>query len=200
MPFIITQQVQPAFIIVVQQSQQAWIMSQQALSPLVQVMQQPSAVISHWHMPIVRLQQQTIIPFLIRQQVHMPPAIMVQRFCTMVHDILSSHVQVIVMPPSHFSIFMVQRGTIMVPMPAGIVPVMPVVPVVPIMPPSMPVMHVIAPRFIIMLTIAVSPVVLSDSNAPPPSAGASMSIIKVTPSPCKGYSTKNFEYHHYRYA
>jgi hypothetical protein len=160
MPFIITQQGQPAFIIVVQQSQQAWIMSQQALSPLVQVMQQPSAVISHLHMPIVRLQQQTIIPFIIMQQVHMPPAIMVQRFCIMVHDVLSSHVQVIVMPPSHFAIFMVQRGTIMVPMPAGVVPVMPVVP---IMPPSMPVMPVIAPRFIIMLTIVVSPVVLSDS-------------------------------------
>jgi hypothetical protein len=200
MPFIIMQQVQPSFIMVMQQSQQAWIMSVQALSPLVQVMQQPFSIISHLHMPIIRLQQQTIIPFIIMQQVHMPPAIMVQRFCIMVHDTLSSHVQVIFMPPSHFSILMVQRGIIMVPMPAGIMPVMPVIPLVPIMPPCMPVMPVIAPRFIIMLTIAVSPVVISDSNAPPPSAGASMSIIRATPSPCKGYSTKNSKCHHYRYA
>ena len=68
MSFIITQQVQPAFIMAVMQSQQAWIMSQQALSPLVQVMQQPSSVISHLHMPMVRLQQQTIMPFIMQQQ------------------------------------------------------------------------------------------------------------------------------------
>ena len=42
----------------------------------------------------------------------MPPASMVQRFCIMLHAILSSQVQVIFMPPVHFSIFMVQRGTI----------------------------------------------------------------------------------------
>ncbi|MBV8266651.1 MAG: hypothetical protein JO252_10025 [Planctomycetaceae bacterium] len=33
MPFIIMQQVQPSFIMVMQQSQQAWIISVQALSP-----------------------------------------------------------------------------------------------------------------------------------------------------------------------
>ena len=113
MLFIIMQQVQPAFIMAVMQSQQAWIMSQQALSPLVQVMQTPSSVISHLHMPIVRLQQQTIMPFIIMQQLHMPPAIIVQRFCIMLQAILSSQVQVIFMPPVHFSIFIVQRGTIM---------------------------------------------------------------------------------------
>jgi hypothetical protein len=80
MPFIMTQQVQPAFIMAVQQSQQDWIMAQQALSPLVQVMQTPLAVISHWHMAIVMLQQQAIIPFIMQQQEHIPPAIMVQRF------------------------------------------------------------------------------------------------------------------------
>jgi len=72
-------------------------------SPLVQVMQTPSLVISHWHMPMVRLQQQTAMPFIMTQQLHMPPASMVQRFCTMLHAILSSHVQVIFMPPVHFS-------------------------------------------------------------------------------------------------
>ena len=72
------------------QSQQAWIIAQQAGSPLVQVMQTPSSVISHLHMPIVMLQQQTIMPFIIMQQLHMPPAIIVQRFCIIVAVILSS--------------------------------------------------------------------------------------------------------------
>ena len=83
MLFIITQQVQPAFIMAVMQSQQAWIMAQQFASPLVQVIVTPSSVISHLHMPMVRLQQQTIMPFIITQQLHMPPASIVQRFCIM---------------------------------------------------------------------------------------------------------------------
>jgi hypothetical protein len=81
MPFIRTQQVQPAFIMPAMQSQQAWIMAQQAGSPLVQVIVTPFSVISHLHSPIIRLQQQAIMPFIIRQQEHMPPASMVQRFC-----------------------------------------------------------------------------------------------------------------------
>jgi hypothetical protein len=149
MPFIMTQQVQPAFIMAVQQAQQAWIMSQQALSPLVQVMQTPLSVISHWHRPIVRLQQQTIMPFIIMQQEHMPPAIMVQRFCIMLQVIVSSQVQVISIPPSHFSIVTVQRGIIIMFMPAGIVPGMPIpVGIVPV-----PVIPVIMPRSIIRVPI-----------------------------------------------
>jgi len=73
MLFIIRQQVQPAFIMVAMQSQQAWIMAAHWASPLVQVTETPLSVISHLHMPIVRLQQQTIIPFIIRQQLHIPP-------------------------------------------------------------------------------------------------------------------------------
>jgi hypothetical protein len=49
-------------------------------SPLVHVMQTPFAVISHLHMPIIRLQQQTIMPFIMQQQLHMPPIIVVHRF------------------------------------------------------------------------------------------------------------------------
>jgi hypothetical protein len=78
----------------------------------VQVMHTPLSVISHLHMPIIMLQQQTIMPFIIMQQLHMPPAIIVHRFCIIVADILSSHEQVIFIPSLHFSIFMVQRGTI----------------------------------------------------------------------------------------
>jgi hypothetical protein len=83
MLFIMRQQVQPEAIMPAMQSQQDWIMAQQALSPLVQVMRTPSAVGSHLHMPMVMLQQQTIMPFIIAQQEHMPPAIMAQRFCSM---------------------------------------------------------------------------------------------------------------------
>jgi hypothetical protein len=97
---------------VARQLQQASIIDEQAGSPLVQVMQTPSSVISHFHMPMARLQQQTIMPFIIMQQLHMPPAIMVQRFWSIVADILSSHLQVIFMPTLHFSMETVQRGTI----------------------------------------------------------------------------------------
>jgi hypothetical protein len=66
------------------------------------------------HMPIIpRLQQQQHMPFIIMQQETMPPAIMLQRFCIMAAMVLSSQMQTIFMPPAHFSIFMVQRGTIM---------------------------------------------------------------------------------------
>ena len=81
------QQVQPDFIIVFMQSQQHWIISQHLLSPEVQVMQTPMSVISHLHMPMVRLQQETIIPFIMQQQLHMLPCIMEQRFCSMLHVI-----------------------------------------------------------------------------------------------------------------
>ena len=65
MLFIIRQQVQPAFIMAAQQSQHAWIIAQQSLSPLVHVMVTPFSVISHLHMATTMLQQQAIIPFII---------------------------------------------------------------------------------------------------------------------------------------
>ncbi len=129
MLFIIMQQVQPAFIIEAMQSQQAWTISQHFASPLVQVTVQPFAVISHLHMPIMRLQEQTIIPFIIMQQLTIPPAIILQRFCMVAQAIWSSQVQVIFMPPVHFSNFMVQRGTIImlgaIGLPAADIPVVP---------------------------------------------------------------------------
>jgi hypothetical protein len=136
--FIIRQQVQPAFIMVPRQSQQAWIISAHLASPLVQVITQPSLVMSHLQMPMTRLQQQTIMPFIMQQQLHMPPASMVHRFCIIPHAVWSEQLQVIFMPPWHFSNFMVQRGTIGtfiagegpvvgMPMPVGIVPVIPII-------------------------------------------------------------------------
>jgi hypothetical protein len=111
-PPIITQQAQPAFMQFMTQSQHAWIMSQHVLSPLVQVRQHPVAVISHLHAHIVMLQQHTVMPFIVQQMLHIPPAIIAQRFCIMVQAAGSSHVQVIFIPPAHFSTFMAHRGTI----------------------------------------------------------------------------------------
>lgn len=125
MPFIMMQQQQPAFIMAVMQSQQAWIMSQQALSPEVQVIMQPSAVISHLQVPIIMLQDIMVMPFIIMQQFIMPPAIIFIMFCIMERCIMSSQTQVIFMPPSHFSIFMVHRGIIIMPFMAGIIMGMP---------------------------------------------------------------------------
>jgi hypothetical protein len=75
-------------------------------------MHTPSAVISHVHMPIVRLQQHTIAPFIRQQQLHIELVIMLQRFCSIEHAIGSSQLQMIFMPPAHFSIFIWQRGII----------------------------------------------------------------------------------------
>jgi len=137
--FIITQQVQPSLSMQVMQSQQAWIISQHLASPLVQVTTQPLSVMSILHMPIVRLQQQTIMPFIIMQQEHMPPASIVQRFCIMLHANASSQLHVIFMPPLHFSILMVARGTIIQFVVVGIVPVVIGVPMpdaaMPVIPP-----------------------------------------------------------------
>jgi hypothetical protein len=80
MPFMQTQQTQPEAIMAVMQSQQAWIILQHSGSPLVQVIMTPSAVGSHLHMAIAMLQVHIIMPFIIMQHEHMPPAIMVQRF------------------------------------------------------------------------------------------------------------------------
>ena len=109
--FIITQQVQPAAIIVLMQSQHAWIILQHSVSPEVHVRVHPSLVISHRHMPMVRLQTQTIMPFIMQQQEHIPPCSIMHRFCIMLQAMGSSQLQVIFMPPVHFSIFIVHRGT-----------------------------------------------------------------------------------------
>src|SRR6185503_3209576 len=89
-----------------------WIISQHFGSPLVQVTQTPFLVISHLQMPMVRLQEQTIMPFIMMQQLHIPPASIVHRFCTMLAAIGSSQEQVIFKPSLHCSILNVQRGTI----------------------------------------------------------------------------------------
>jgi hypothetical protein len=124
-----TQQAQPALTMAFMQSQQAWIIAQQAASPLVHLMETPSLVGSHLHMHIAMLQQHIIIPFIIMQQLHMLPAIMEQRFCNIVADIASSHLHVIFIPSAHFSIVIMHRGTIIHCGPDGMPPVAPIGPV-----------------------------------------------------------------------
>src|SRR5262245_15872374 len=63
-------------------------------------------------MPIVMLQQQTIMPFIMQQQLIMPPAIIAQRFCIIAQAAGSLQMQVIFIPSFVFSIFITQRGTI----------------------------------------------------------------------------------------
>jgi hypothetical protein len=106
------QQVQPALSMVAMQSQHAWIISAHALSPLVHMTDMPLSDISHLHMPMVRLQQQTTEPFMTMQQLHMLPAMAEQSCCIMLAAMGSSQTQLIFMPPVHFSILNVQRGTI----------------------------------------------------------------------------------------
>jgi hypothetical protein len=146
--------VQPSFIMVLRQSQQAWIISAHLASPLVQVIVTPLSVRSHLHMPIVKLQQQTIMPFIMQQQLHMPPAMAVQRFCSMPQAIWSSQVQVMRMPPWIFSILTVQRGTITMDGAVGTAWPWPIMPApgmpAPIMPPF------IIAGFIIIVVLAMT--------------------------------------------
>src|SRR5262245_57505370 len=113
------QHVQPALSIVARQSQHAWIISAHLASPLVHVTAHPSLVISHLQMPIVRLQQYTVMPFITQQHEHIPPASMEHRFWTMLHAVASWHEHVIFIPPWHFSTLTVQRGTTSQFVPAG---------------------------------------------------------------------------------
>jgi hypothetical protein len=76
------------------------------------MMQQPSPVISHLHIPMVRLQQHTTMPFIMQQQLHIVPARVAHRFCSILQAILSAQLHTIFMPPVHFSNLTVQRGTI----------------------------------------------------------------------------------------
>ena len=81
------------------------------MSPLLQVMHTPSLVHSQVQMPQARLHWQMQMPLSVQQQLHMPSASILHRFCSVAHDMSSSHTQRSFMPPWHFSILIVQRGT-----------------------------------------------------------------------------------------
>lgn len=113
---------QPAFMQAIMQSQQAWHIAQQSSSPLVQVMQTPILTSVHSHLHIDKLHWHIIMPFIMQQQLHMAPAIILHMFCKVAAATSSSQRQVIFMPPLHFSIFIVQRGTMHICMPLGAMP------------------------------------------------------------------------------
>jgi hypothetical protein len=81
------------------------------LSPLVQVMQQPSLLGSHFVVPQHRLTWQHGMPFHVQQQLHKPSHTMRQRFCSVAQATSSSHLQRMRKPPVHFSNFSSQRGS-----------------------------------------------------------------------------------------
>jgi hypothetical protein len=100
----------------------------------------------------------------VQQQLSIPPAIMVQRFCSMAAETLSSQAQSTFMPPGHFEKVMVQRGTIIMFMPgaAGVwVPIIPVGPVIGIPVIGIPGIPVVARSIILGAAILVSFVVES---------------------------------------
>lgn len=104
-------QQQPASQHLAMQSQQAWHMAQQFLSPLVQVMQTPRSVISQTQLQQQKLHWQQTMPFIVQVQQHMPPASIRQRFCSVPQETSSSQLQIILQPPAHFSTLISQRGT-----------------------------------------------------------------------------------------
>jgi len=122
---------------------------QQSASPLQQVIQMPSVVISHLHMPIIMLQVIMVMPFIIIWQETIPPASILQRFCIMAAAVSSLAMHIIFMPVLVFSIFMVQRGIIiMFVMPAPLAIGMVIPPLIPDMP-------------IIVLSIVIVPFIIA---------------------------------------
>jgi hypothetical protein len=115
MPLKHAQHTQPAFAQAQIQSQHAWIMSQHALSPLVQVKHTPFLVIVQSHLHMHKLHWHISMPLMVQHRLNIPPAIILHMFCRVAVDTSSSHVQVTFMPPVHFSIFIVQRGTMHIP-------------------------------------------------------------------------------------
>jgi hypothetical protein len=81
------------------------------LSPLVQVIETPCSVIEHSHLHIARLHWHIIMPFIMQLQLHMPSASILHMCCSIVQATSSSQVQVIFMPPAHFSSFISHRGS-----------------------------------------------------------------------------------------
>jgi len=77
-----TQHMQPAFMQAIMQSQQAWHMAQHSASPLVHLKQTPILVSVHSHLHMHIEHWHIVMPFIMQQQVTMPPAIILHRFCS----------------------------------------------------------------------------------------------------------------------
>jgi hypothetical protein len=106
------------------------------------------------------------MPFIMQHMLSIPPAIILHMFCSVAAAISSSQVQATFMPPLHFSIFMVQRGIMAIPM-LGIMPGIPdICPIIEGIPPDIPMPPIIIPRSIIIaLAIATRLPVQGDVRA-----------------------------------
>lgn len=80
----------------------------------------------------MRLKLQQVIPFIVQQQLNIPPAIIVHRFCSIAAETLSSHAQVTFMPPAQRAKVIVHRGIIIMFIPGAAVGELPIRPVVPV--------------------------------------------------------------------
>lgn len=106
----------------------------------------------HLQVAMAMLHMHIVMPFIMQQQVHMPPAIISHMFCSVAAETSSSQMQVIFMPPAHFSIFIVQRTTMLM-LPIGMPDIPDIIPGIMGIPGIMPVMAPIgiAVGFIIMV-------------------------------------------------
>jgi hypothetical protein len=114
------------------------------------------------------------MPFIVQQHESIPPAIIVQRFCSMAAETLSSQPQVTVMPPGHFAKVMVQRGTIIMFMPGEAGAWVPIIPVGPGI--GIPVIDIpdigIPDRSIILVVAMLVSFIEGSSCCDPPPSGA----------------------------
>jgi hypothetical protein len=105
------------------------------------------------------LQVQTVMPFIVQTTLHIPPAIIEQRFCIMVQAAVSSQLQVSFMPPATFSNFMVQRGTMTMFVAAGMAGL------TPLLMPLIPIMPLIRSLIVLVMITFLSPVLVRRTRA-----------------------------------
>jgi len=105
------QQSYPAFMQAQTQLQQASIVAQQFLSPLVHVKQTPFWVAVQLQSHMHKLHWQATMPLAVQEKPSLPPDSALQASCKAAAHCSSSQVQVIFMPFWHFSTLIVHCGT-----------------------------------------------------------------------------------------
>lgn len=120
LPFIIMQQVMPQSIMDIIIRQHSSIILAIFGSPDVHVMQMPPFIGLTVHMPATMFIMHMGMPFIIMQHDIIAPGCISHIFCSDIHAAASSHIHIIIMPPSHGLMVILQTGTIM-PVPAGII-------------------------------------------------------------------------------
>jgi hypothetical protein len=164
MPFIIMYIVQPGIIMLVMQSQHAWIILRAIMSPLVQVIMHPMSIISILQVPMGIMHWQHIMPFIMQHMPIIPFAFIMHICCIMPAAVLSSHVIVHFMPSGIRSIFMVQRGSIIPFIPLIIDGMAPIGVCIPI---GIPIIPIRSPVIIVFINVSNLEVALVRRGARP---------------------------------